>query len=186
MIGPGSDKKQRYPGSKLSALIQALSGSDTMSYYAITIFKGWDMPPTIVALIYQVCNVSKIALILTNWIHPNHPTFSTLPSSDVLYFHHLSSRSQWVMSSPRLWCRGWTLDLSSLLRFLSVLVLRYRLVLGSHTVCVKWKSYLFVFLICCHHFTSWEWVSLSQCPVLSSPCPALSSEVKTTTIIWLQ
>ena len=30
-----------------------------MSYYAITIFKGWDMPPTIVALIYQVCNISK-------------------------------------------------------------------------------------------------------------------------------
>ena len=25
-----------------------------MSYYAITIFKGWDMPPIIVALIYQV------------------------------------------------------------------------------------------------------------------------------------
>jgi len=34
--------------------IQALSGSDTMSYYAITIFKGWDMPPIIVALIYQL------------------------------------------------------------------------------------------------------------------------------------
>ena len=66
MIGPGSDKNQRYPGSKLSALTQALSGSDTMSYYAITIFKGWDMPPTLVALIYQVCNISKRALILTN------------------------------------------------------------------------------------------------------------------------
>jgi len=34
--------------------IQALSGSDTMSYYAITIFAEWDMAPITVALIYQV------------------------------------------------------------------------------------------------------------------------------------
>ena len=33
---------------------QALSGCDTMSYYAITIFTEWDMPSTTVALIFQV------------------------------------------------------------------------------------------------------------------------------------
>ena len=66
MIGRRSDEKTALPWILTVSKTQALSGSDTMSYYAITIFKGWDMPPTIVALIYQVRNISKIALILTN------------------------------------------------------------------------------------------------------------------------
>ena len=39
---------------------------DTLSYYAITIFQSWDLPPTSLALIFQVI-LNLFTLLLWHW-----------------------------------------------------------------------------------------------------------------------
>ena len=105
-----------------------------MSYYAITIFKGWDMPPTIVALIYQVCIVQHLQesldsdkLIVFMQITRHFPLFPVLmfcisiisahdnnglcllPVCDVADEH---STSVHCCASNKCWCSGiaWFLE----------------------------------------------------------------------------
>jgi len=62
---------------------QALSGFDTMSYYAITIFTDWGIPPTWVAIIFQVTATVGFLLspLVMRWLDTRPQFVSALLAS---------------------------------------------------------------------------------------------------------